>query len=81
MPWDTGGRLLKEDGGASGWPETGGMKGNRAKTVMPKVGLSAASSETKAELIRWDRRASNAKGISESDCNLQVHFGRHAVFN
>lgn len=51
MPWDTGGRLLKEDGGASGWPETGGMKGNRAKTVMPKVGLSAASPETKAELI------------------------------
>lgn len=36
---DSGRRLLKEDGGASGCPETGGMKENHPKTEIPKCGL------------------------------------------
>lgn len=38
---DSGRRLLKEDGGASGWPETGGMKENHPKTERPMCGLGS----------------------------------------
>lgn len=75
MGWNTEGRLSREAGEASRWPEIGGMKGNLHKIGTVKCGHGGSLLRTKAGLVRSERRASNAKEWSGSDCSWQVHGG------